>query len=56
MLALREETAVLAVVGFIVWAFHRLKKPKSREMSAREVQADNFELVRILGPKVMEER
>ena len=30
-----EETAALAVVGSIVWAFRRLKKLKSREMSAR---------------------
>ena len=29
------ETAVQAVVGSIVWAFRRLKKPRSREMSAR---------------------
>ena len=30
-----EETAVQAIVGSIVWAFSRLKKPRSREMSAR---------------------
>ena len=30
-----EETAVQAVAGSIVWAFRRLKKPRSREMSAR---------------------
>ena len=34
MLALGEETAVQAVVGYIVWTFRRLKKPKNREMSA----------------------
>ena len=35
VLALVEETAVQAVVGSIVWAFRRLKKPRSREKSAR---------------------
>ena len=30
-----EETAAQTVVGSIVWAFRRLKKPRSREMSAR---------------------
>ena len=35
MLPLGEETAVQAVVGSIVWAFPRLKKPRCREMSAR---------------------
>ena len=30
-----EETAVQAVVDSIIWAFRRLKKPKSREISAR---------------------
>ena len=35
VLALVEGTAAQAVVGSIVWAFRRLKKPKSREMSAR---------------------
>ena len=35
MLALGEETAVQAVVGSIVWAFRRLKKPRCGEMSAR---------------------
>ena len=35
VLALREETAVQAVVGSIAWAFRRVKKPSSREMSAR---------------------
>ena len=35
VLPLGEETAVQAVVGSIVWAFRRLKKPRSREMSAR---------------------
>ena len=35
MLPLAEETAVHAVVGSIVWAFHRLKKPGIRDMSAR---------------------
>ena len=34
VLPLGEETAVQAVVGFIVWAFRRLKKPRRREMSA----------------------
>ena len=33
--SLGEETAVQAVVGSIVCAFRRIKKPKSREMSAR---------------------
>ena len=35
VLALWEETAVQAVVGSIVWAFRRLKKPRNRKMSAR---------------------
>ena len=35
VLQLGEETAVQSVVGSIVWAFLRLKKPRSREMSAR---------------------
>ena len=35
LVALREKTAVQAVVGSIVWALRRLKKPSSREMSAR---------------------
>ena len=35
MPALGEETTVHAVVGSIVWAFRRLKKPRSREMIAR---------------------
>ena len=35
VLALGEEIAVQAVVGSIVWAFRRLKKPRCREMSAR---------------------
>ena len=30
-----EKNAVQPVVGFIVWAFRRLKNPRSREMSAR---------------------
>ena len=30
-----EKTAFQAVGGSIVWAFRRLKKPRSREMSAR---------------------
>ena len=30
-----EETAVQGVVGSIVWAFRRLKKPRCGEMSAR---------------------
>ena len=34
VLVLVEETAVQAVVGSIVWAFGRLKKPRCREMSA----------------------
>ena len=29
------ETAVQAVIGSIAWAFRRLKKPRSLEMSAR---------------------
>ena len=35
----REETAVYAVVGSIVWAFRRLKKSRNREMSARRFTA-----------------
>ena len=35
VLAVVEEAAVQAVVGSIVWAFRRLKKPRCREMSAR---------------------
>ena len=35
VLQLGEETAVQSVVGSIVWAFRRLKKPRSREMSTR---------------------
>ena len=35
VLALREETTAEAEVGSIVWAFRRLEKPRSREMSAR---------------------
>ena len=35
VLPLGEETAVQAVVGSIVWAFRRLKKPRCREMSVR---------------------
>ena len=35
VLALGKETAAQAVVGSIVWVFGRLKKPSSREMSAR---------------------
>ena len=35
VLPLGEETAVQAIVGSIVWAFRRLKKPRSGEMSAR---------------------
>ena len=35
VLPLGEETAVQAVVGSIVWAFRRHKKPRSLEMSAR---------------------
>ena len=36
VLALRKETVVQAVVCSIVWAFRRLKKSRSREMSARD--------------------
>ena len=32
VLALGEDTAVQAIVGFIVWAFRRLKKPRFREV------------------------
>ena len=32
--ALGKETAVQALVGSIVWAFCRLEKPRSQEMSA----------------------
>ena len=35
MLALGAETAVQAVIGSTVWGFRRLKKLRSREMSAR---------------------
>ena len=35
VLAQVEETAAQAVVGSIVWTFHRLKKPRCQEMSAR---------------------
>ena len=35
VLALRKETAVQTGVGTIVWAFRRLRKSRSREMSAR---------------------
>ena len=35
VLALGEKTAVQAVVGSIVWAFRKLKKPRCRVMSAR---------------------
>ena len=35
VLPLGEETAVQTVIGSIVWAFRRLKKPRSWEMSAR---------------------
>ena len=35
VLALVEETAVQALFGSIVWAFRRLKKSRSRDMSAR---------------------
>ena len=35
VLALREETAVQAVGGSIVWAFRSLKNQRSREVSAR---------------------
>ena len=34
VLALGEKTADQAVVGSIVWAFRRLKKPRCREMSS----------------------
>ena len=35
VLALREETTVQALIGSFVSEFRRLKKPRSREMSAR---------------------
>ena len=35
VLALREETVDKAVVSSNVWAFRRLKKPRSRKTSAR---------------------
>ena len=35
VLALKEETAVQAVVDSIAWAFRKLKKRRCREMSAR---------------------
>ena len=35
VLPLGKKTAVQAVVGSIVWAFRRLKKPRCREMNAR---------------------
>ena len=35
MFALAEGTEAQAMVGFIVWAFRRLKKPRNREKSAR---------------------
>ena len=35
VLPLGEKTAVQAVVDSIVWAFRKLRKPRSREMSAR---------------------
>ena len=41
VLALGEETAVQAVVGSIIWAFRRLKKPMCREMSARGYALDS---------------
>ena len=34
VLALGEEISVQEVVGSIVWAFRKLRKPRSREMSA----------------------
>ena len=37
VLPLREETAAQAVVGYIVWAFRRLKKPRCREISVHSV-------------------
>ena len=42
VLVLGEETAVQAVVGSIVWAFGRLKKPRSWEMSARSYALSFF--------------
>ena len=41
VLALGKETAVQAVVGSIVWAFGRLKKPRCWEMSARGYALDS---------------
>ena len=41
VLPLGEETAVNAVVGFIVWAFRRLKKPRCRDMSDRGYALDS---------------
>ena len=41
VLALGEATAVQVVVGFVVWAFRRLKKPRSREMGARGYALDS---------------
>ena len=35
VLALRKKFPAKAVVGFIIWAFRRLKNPRCREMSAR---------------------
>ena len=44
VLELGEETAVQVVVGSIVWAFRRLKKPRFREMSARGYALHNVRL------------
>ena len=44
VLAPEEESTVQAVVGSIVWAFRRLKKPRIREMNRnvdREYRARN---------------
>ena len=40
VLALGEETAVQVVVGSIVWAFRRLKKPMSRETLSQAQKAN----------------
>ena len=41
VLALEEETAVHAVVGFIIWAFRMLKKSRSLEMNTRGFALDS---------------
>ena len=40
--ALVKGIAALAVVGSIIWAFRRLKKPRSQEMSARSYALRNI--------------